>query len=87
MSSSGERERRLRVLGNKLGYGLDEDFKRAGTSIRDSMIREFEREIVQAEAFANQNDLFEAAYHRSMAYAINNTLKDLESMMVNLGVH
>ena len=34
-----------------------------------------------AEVFADRNDLNEAAYHRTLAYAIHNTLKDLEMMI------
>jgi hypothetical protein len=34
-----------------------------------------------AEVFVDRNDLIEAAYHRALAYAIHNTLRDLEMMI------
>ena len=63
------------------GHELDEDFRRAGNSLRDILSRDFEREIALAEVFVDRNDLTEAAYHRAMAYAIHNTLRDLEMMI------
>ena len=81
MSSSSDRERRLSSLARKLGHELDEDFRRAGNRLRDVLVRDFEREMALAEVFADQNDLIEAAYHRTLAYAIHNTLKDLEMMI------
>ncbi|MGC1134418.1 MAG: hypothetical protein WA941_16440 [Nitrososphaeraceae archaeon] len=45
------------------------------------MIRDFDREIELTEVFVDRNDLTEAAYHREMAYAIHNTLRDLERMI------
>jgi hypothetical protein len=68
VSSPCERERRLSSLGRKLGHELDEDFRRVGNRLRD-----FDREMALAEVFADRNDLFEAAYHRTLAYAIHNT--------------
>jgi hypothetical protein len=81
MSSSSDRERKLNGLGRKLGHELDEDFRRAGNSLRDILSRDFEREIALAEVFVDRNDLTEAVYHRAMAYAIHNTLRDLEMMI------
>jgi len=45
------------------------------------LIRDFDREMALAEVFADRNDLIEAAYHRALAYAIHNTLRDLEMMI------
>ncbi|MGC1131986.1 MAG: hypothetical protein WA941_04130 [Nitrososphaeraceae archaeon] len=81
MSNSSEREGRLRSLSRKLGYELDEDFSRAGNRLRDILIRDFDRDMALAEVFVDRNDLIEAAYHRALAYAIHNTLRDLEMMI------
>lgn len=81
MSSSSEREERLSSLSNKLGNGLDEDFRKAGNKLRDILIRDFDREMALAEIFADRDDLIEAAYHRTLAYAIHNTLRDIEMMI------
>ena len=59
MSNSSEREGRLRSLSRKLGYELDEDFRRAGNRLRDILIRDFDREMALAEVFADRNDLIE----------------------------
>ena len=63
-----------------MGRELEEDFRRGGNILNDILIRDF-REIALAEGFADQNDLTGAAYHRAMAYAIRNTLRDLEMMI------
>jgi len=76
-----ERKKRLRSLSRKMGHELNEDFRRAGNRLRDILIRDFEKEIALAEVFVDRNDLTEAAYHRTMAYAIDNTLRDLEMMV------
>jgi hypothetical protein len=81
MSSPSEREKRLSGLAKKLGRELDEDFRRAGNRLRDVLIRDFDKEMSLAEVFADRNDLIEAAYHRTLAYAIHNTLRDLEMMI------
>ncbi len=81
MSSPSERERRLSSLARKLGHELDEDFRRAGNRLKDVLIRDFDKEMSLAEVFADRNDLIEAAYHRTLAYAIHNTLRDLEMMI------
>jgi hypothetical protein len=81
MSSPSDRERKLSSLGRKLGHELDEDFRRAGNNIRDILSRDFDTEIALAEVFVDQNNLTQAAYHRAMAYAIHNTLRDLEMMI------
>ncbi|MGA7368027.1 MAG: hypothetical protein WBX01_02785 [Nitrososphaeraceae archaeon] len=81
MSSPVQRERRLSSLSRKMGRELDEDFRRGGNILKDILIRDFDREIALAEGFADQNDLTGAAYHRAMAYAIHNTLRDLEMMI------
>jgi hypothetical protein len=44
MSSSSEREGRLESLSRKLGYELDEDFRRAGIKLKDILIRDFDKE-------------------------------------------
>jgi hypothetical protein len=81
MSSSSEREKILLGLSRKLGYELDEDFRRAGNRLRDILVREFKKEMALTEVFADRNDLIEAAYHRTLVYAIHKTLKDLEMMI------
>lgn len=63
------------------GHELDEDFGRAGNRLRDILILDFDREMALAEVFVDRNDLIEAAYHRAMAYAIHNTLRDLEMVI------
>jgi hypothetical protein len=45
------------------------------------LIRDFEREMALAETFAEINALNEAAYHKTMSYAIHNTLRDLEVLI------
>jgi hypothetical protein len=64
-----------------MGRELDEDFRRAGNTLRDILIRDFDKEIALAKVFADRNDLTEVTYHRAMAYAIHNTLRDLEMMI------
>ncbi|MGC2308179.1 MAG: hypothetical protein WA461_07235 [Nitrososphaeraceae archaeon] len=81
MSSSSERENRLSSLGRKMGRELGDDFRRAGNKLRDILIHDFDREMALAEVFADRNDLIEAAYHRALAYAIHNTLRDIEMMI------
>jgi len=81
MSSSSEREGRLESLSRKLGYELDEDFRRAGNKLKDILIRDFDKEMALADIFVDRNDLTEAACHRALAYAIHNTLRDLEMMI------
>ena len=81
MSSSSEREGRLDNLSRKLGHELDEDFRRAGDKLKDILIRDFDKEMALADIFVDRNDLTEAAYHRALAYAIHNTLRDLEMMI------
>ena len=80
-SSSSERELRLLSLRRKRGHGIDDDFRRAANRLRDILIRDFDREMALAEVFVDRNDLIETAYHRAMAYAIHNTLRDLEMMI------
>ena len=81
MSGSSEREGRLDNLSRKLGHELDEDFRRAGDKLKDILIRDFDKEMALADIFVDRNDLTEAAYHRALAYAIHNTLRDLEMMI------
>jgi hypothetical protein len=81
MSRSSEREKRLLSLSRRLGHEIDEDFRRAGNKLRELLIHDFDREMALAEVFIDRNDLTEAAYHRTMAYAIHNTLRDLEMMV------
>ena len=78
MSSSSDREKILLGLSRKLGYELDEDFRRAGNKLKDNLIRDFDKEMALVEVFVDRNDLTEAAYHRVLAYAIHNTLRDLD---------
>jgi hypothetical protein len=63
MSSSSEREGRLDSLSRKLGYELDEDFRRAGNKLKDILTRDFDKEMALADIFVDRNDLTEAAYH------------------------
>ena len=81
MSNSSEREGRLDNLSRKLGHELDEDFRRAGDKLKDILIRDFDKEMALADIFVDRNDLTEAAYHRALAYAIHNTLRDLKMMI------
>ena len=81
MSSSSDRERRLSSLARKLGHELDEDFRRAGNKLKDVLIRDFNREVALAQVYGDRKDLIEAVYHRAMAYAIHNTLRDVEMMI------
>jgi hypothetical protein len=67
MSSSSKREERLESLSRKLGYELDEDFRRVGNKLNDILIRDFDKEMGLADIFVDLNDLTEAAYHRSLA--------------------
>ena len=64
MSSSSEREERLENLSRKLGYELDEDFRRAGNKLKDILIRDFDKEKALANIFVDRND---PAYHRALA--------------------
>lgn len=81
MSNSKQREKRLLGLTRKMGHEQNEDFKIASSRIRQILIRDFEREMALAEAFAEINALNEAAYHKTMSYAIHNTLRDLEVLI------
>jgi len=81
MSNSKQREKRLLSLTRKMGHEQNEDFKMASMRIRQILIRDFEREMALAEAFVEINALNEAAYHRTMSYAIHNTLRDLEVLI------
>ena len=76
MSNSKQREKRLLSLTRKMGHKQNEDFKMASRRIRQILIRDFEREMALAEAFVEINALNEGAYHRTMSYAIHNTLPD-----------
>jgi hypothetical protein len=75
------REEKLSSLSRKLGHELDEDFRKVGNKLKEVLIRDFDREMALAEVFVDRNDLTEATYHRAMAYAIHNTLRDLEMMI------
>jgi hypothetical protein len=68
---------------NRRVYELDEDFRRAGNKLKDILIRDFDKEMALADIFVDRNDLTEAAYYRALAYAIHNTLRDLEMMIGN----
>jgi len=37
--------------------------------------------VALADVYVDRKDLIEATYHRAMAYAIHNTLRDLEMMI------
>jgi hypothetical protein len=81
MSNSKQREKRLLSLTRKMGHEQNEDFKMASRRIRQILIRDFEREMALAEAFVEINALNDAAYHKTMSYAIHNTLRDLEVLI------
>ena len=49
---SSERETRLNSLGMKLGRGLEEDFQKEGSGLRE-MFRDFEREFL-LESFVSR---------------------------------
>ena len=81
ISSSSEREMVMLCLSRRLGYGLDDDIRRAGNRLRDILVRDFDREIALASVFVGRNDLTVASQHKAMAHAIHNTLSDLEMMI------
>ncbi|MPZ08417.1 MAG: hypothetical protein GEU26_18715 [Nitrososphaeraceae archaeon] len=81
MSSPSDRETRLNGLRMILGRELNEDLKKEGRILKDRFIRDFEQEILLAEAFASRQDPVETVYHRVMAETIHKTLRDLESMI------
>lgn len=80
---SSERETRLNSLGMKLGRGLEEDFQKEGSGLREMFIRDFEREILLAESFAGRQDPTETVYHRVLADMLHRILKDLELIAKN----
>jgi hypothetical protein len=77
MSSSSDRETRLNSLRLKLGRNLDEDLRKEGSSLKEWFIRDFEREMLLAEAFAGQQDPVETVYHRTLAEMIHRILDNL----------
>ncbi|MGH9976586.1 MAG: hypothetical protein ACRD8Z_12235 [Nitrososphaeraceae archaeon] len=81
MSSSTDRETKLNSLRLKLGRGLNEDLRKEGSSLKEWFVRDFEREMLLAEAFAGRQDPVETVYHRALAETIHRTLNDLESMI------
>jgi hypothetical protein len=62
MTSSSNRETRLNSLRLKLGRELKEDFRKEGPNLKSWLIRDFEREILLAEAFALQENPVETVY-------------------------
>jgi hypothetical protein len=79
-SSPSDRETRLNSLRLKLGRELEEDFRKASSDLIDTLIHDFEREILLAESFASREDPMETVYHRTTAEMIHKTLKTLESI-------
>jgi hypothetical protein len=75
MSSPSDRETRLNSLRLILGRELEEDFRKAGSDLIDRLIRDFEREILLAEAFASREDPIETVYHRITTDMIHKTLR------------
>lgn len=80
---SSDRETRLNSLGMKLGRELEEDFRKEGSGLRERFVRDFEREILLAEAFASRQDPIETVYHRALADMLHRILKDLETIAKN----
>ena len=80
MSSSSDREMRLNSFRLKLGRDLNEDLRKEGSSLKEWFVRDFEREMLLAEAFAGRQNPVETVYHRAMAEMIHRTLNDLEPM-------
>jgi hypothetical protein len=80
MSSSSDRETRLNSFRLKLGRDLNEDLGKECSSLMELFSRDFEREMLLAEAFAGQQDPVETVYHRAIAEMIHRILNDLESM-------
>jgi hypothetical protein len=80
MTSSSDRETRLNSLRLKLGRGLEEDFRKEGPNLKHWLVRDFEREILLAEAFALRENPVETVYHRTLAEMIHKALNDLEPM-------
>ena len=64
----------------KLGRGLEEDFRKEGPNLKHWLVRDFEREILLAEAFALRENPVETVYHRTLAEMIHKALNDLEPM-------
>lgn len=71
----------MHCLNKKLGYELEEGFRRVGNKLRDVLIRDFDRKMAYADVFLDRKYLIEAACHRALAYAIHNFLRDLEMMI------
>lgn len=80
ISNSSEREMRLLSLRRTLGHGIHDDFKTAANRLRDILIRDFEKEIALTVEFIERDNHTKAAAHRAMAWAIHDTLRDLEMM-------
>ena len=80
MSSPSDRETRLNSLRLILGRELEEDFRKAGSDLMERLIRDFEREILLAEAFASREDPIKTVYHRITADMIHKTLKAFDSI-------
>ena len=72
---------RLNSFRLKLGRDLNEDLRKEGSSLKEWFVRDFEREMLLAEAFAGRQNPVETVYHRTMAEMIHRTLNDLESMI------
>jgi hypothetical protein len=49
--------------------------------LKDRFIRDFDQEVLLAEAFASREDPVETVYHRAKADMIHRTLKVLELMI------
>jgi hypothetical protein len=60
---------------------LNEDLRKEGSSLKEWFVRDFEREMLIAEAFAGRQDPVETVYYRTMAEMIHRILNDLESMI------
>jgi hypothetical protein len=80
MTSSSDRGMKLNSLRLKLGRELEEDFRKEGPNLKQWLVRDFEREILLAEAFALRENPVETVYHRALAEMTHRTLNDLESV-------
>jgi hypothetical protein len=78
MSSSEEREIRLKNLDKTLGHSLNEDIKLEEASLRTTLSEDFDKEIEVVGECAKSEDLFGVVYHRFMANMIHTALKSLE---------
>jgi hypothetical protein len=61
--SPSDSETRLNSLRMKLSSEPQDDLRKEGTGLKDRFIRDFEQEMLLAEAFASRQDLVETVYN------------------------